>query len=343
MPEETMKAVAPFIAVNESAIGKLRKAAAIKESRYPISLSLGFGMSFPNHLTKNRQAVRILSIDALYRTQQHDFAGATDSLKAAFGVAHSVAREPLTWSQANRNMCNEVSLDALSRALSLAQFSDKELSEIAAALQGEEDGRDETAMRMWECERCMMLDYFRHPDSVGAMIGTPTTSGLASLLYKGSGALAADRATYLKMVRDIMAAYRQPFPQRLATVKSVTASVGASAIRVLSHQMTAYYRDTCERDAEAIALLHAARTGVSVERYRLAKGMLPEKLDDLAPQFMDAVPDDPFDGKPLRYAKREKGYVVYSIGPNMEDDHGTERNPEPTADSPSDVTFVVER
>ena len=54
---------------------------------------------------------------------------------------------------------------------------------------------------------------------------------------------------------------------------------------------------------------------------------------------MDEIPPDPFDGKPLRYKKLEKGYVVYSVGPDGNDDGGKERG----LGDDYDIIFVVER
>jgi len=36
--------------------------------------------------------------------------------------------------------------------------------------------------------------------------------------------------------------------------------------------------------------------------------------DALVPGQLSAVPADPFDGKPLRFKRLTKGYVIYSIG-----------------------------
>ena len=85
----------------------------------------------------------------------------------------------------------------------------------------------------------------------------------------------------------------------------------------------------------------AARTALAVERYRRTRGPLPQKLDDLVPEFMDAIPIDPFDGKPMRYNKLEMGYVVYCIGPDGDDDGGKER--EPGGGDDHDVPFTVAR
>lgn len=59
---------------------------------------------------------------------------------------------------------------------------------------------------------------------------------------------------------------------------------------------------------------------VSCELYKREHGDFPETLEKLVPEFIEEVPNDPFDGKPIRYNK-EKG-VLYSVGKNMIDSGG---------------------
>jgi hypothetical protein len=68
-------------------------------------------------------------------------------------------------------------------------------------------------------------------------------------------------------------------------------------------------------------------------------------LNDLVPQLLSAMPADPFDGKPLRYHRLTKGYVVYSVGVDGHDDGGREKPPglKPVVQTPYDITFTVER
>ena len=87
--------------------------------------------------------------------------------------------------------------------------------------------------------------------------------------------------------------------------------------------------------------LRAARAGLAVERYRSLNGELPDGLERLVPEYLESVPTDLFDGKPLRYRKLDKGFLVYSVGPDGQDDGGTS---EPAGEGgPPDVTFTVER
>ena len=97
-----------------------------------------------------------------------------------------------------------------------------------------------------------------------------------------------------------------------------------------------------KRFATFEARRRAALTAIAVERYRLEhKGSLPEKLDDLVPDYLSAVSFDPFDGNALRFLKLERGFVVYSIGSDREDNDGTEHIRGTTENT--DITFIVER
>src|SRR5262249_11951720 len=71
------------------------------------------------------------------------------------------------------------------------------------------------------------------------------------------------------------------------------------------------------------ARLLCTRVGLAVERYRLANNSFPDKLSDLVPKYLPAVPLDPFDGKPLRYrAEGALAVVVYSVGQDRVDNLG---------------------
>lgn len=62
---------------------------------------------------------------------------------------------------------------------------------------------------------------------------------------------------------------------------------------------------------------------MAIQRYHLAQGRYPSGFSDLVPEYLDNVPIDPFDAKPLRWTKDESGKpLIYSIGPDEVDDGG---------------------
>jgi hypothetical protein len=67
----------------------------------------------------------------------------------------------------------------------------------------------------------------------------------------------------------------------------------------------------------------AADAAIAIERYRLRHNRLPAQLAELVPEFLPAVPLDPFDGKPLRYVVRENEYLIYNVGVDGLDNLGS--------------------
>ncbi len=71
------------------------------------------------------------------------------------------------------------------------------------------------------------------------------------------------------------------------------------------------------------ALVRLARIACGVERYRLAEGRYPERLEDLSPRFLATVPRDVIDGGTFQYQRTDDGRrLLYSLGWNGLDDGG---------------------
>jgi hypothetical protein len=146
------------------------------------------------------------------------------------------------------------------------------------------------------------------------------TKGVMTLLPHLSSVRQAARLLELEAIQ--YTDEQQPQP----AIEAVVASLGVS------------------RSLDEDAKIRDAQAALAVERYRLANDKLPSQLSDLVPTFLPAVPSDPFDGKPLRYKTLLKGYVVYSVGEDREDNGGTEKNSKGVSYAPgTDITFTVQR
>ncbi len=79
------------------------------------------------------------------------------------------------------------------------------------------------------------------------------------------------------------------------------------------------------------AALRAMAVFLAVRAYEVEHGQPPEDLAQLVPEYLPAIPLDPYDGQPLRYLRRDvpglppEAWAVYSIGENGGDDGGTAR------------------
>jgi hypothetical protein len=66
--------------------------------------------------------------------------------------------------------------------------------------------------------------------------------------------------------------------------------------------------------------------------YQREHGSYPKTLEALAPKYLAEVPGDLFSGKPLIYRPSEKGYLLYSVGINGQDDQGRSYDDDPPGD-----------
>ncbi|MDR1146007.1 MAG: hypothetical protein LBK71_07735, partial [Verrucomicrobiales bacterium] len=77
-------------------------------------------------------------------------------------------------------------------------------------------------------------------------------------------------------------------------------------------------------------LLRSVQISLAISAYRQEHGQPPLTLAALTPDYLPAVPRDPFDeSQPLRYQRTADGdWLIYSIGPDQKDDAArpTERN-----------------
>src|SRR5262249_47337405 len=91
---------------------------------------------------------------------------------------------------------------------------------------------------------------------------------------------------------------------------------------VISSLMLPGVRKVGESALRDQAHLTCIETALACERYRMARKKWPATLAELTPAWLEVVRPDPYTGEPLKYAVREGGVVIYSVGPDGEDDGG---------------------
>ena len=78
----------------------------------------------------------------------------------------------------------------------------------------------------------------------------------------------------------------------------------------------------------------------ALHAYKLDRGAYPDSLSKLAPEYLKSVPSDAFaNGKSLMYILASDGYILYSLGPDADDDEG--RSIEDIGEPESRIRFHV--
>ena len=342
MPEEMKALITQYVADNNEALELLHAGAAIEHCRYPIDLSAGIETLTPE-MSEIRPGIFMLKLEAFLHAENGNGESAMRSVKSCFGIARSLAKEPITISQLVRSACQNLAATTIEYCVNRIEFTDEQLAELIEYIQNSEHNTDMSCAFVGE--RCFGIRFFIAPGSVdpGLMGGVPFGPLLG--LYKAVGMADSDAIIYLDLMDEYLKITQLPLHQRQEAAKAVEAKFqSTSKVHVLLYVMMPALARITTIDTRNIAQLLTARVALSIERYRLAAGKLPDKLADLVPAYLDVVPKDPFDGNELRYKKLETGFVVYSISEDLNDDGGKER---PTGKKKKgetwDVTFIVER
>lgn len=232
--------------------------------------------------------------------------------------------------------------EQLERLFSAVEFTDADLARLRADLQRAQ--YQGGLLQAMYGERVIGLATIQNPTKA---VGNEAPLFSRLRLIHGN-----DTRCYLECMELVVAKAKLPLPQAFAGIKQLdadlAATMGASSplspagnpmtkllMPSLTGVLTAATRGTASNETADAAL--------AVEQYRRRYGKLPEQLDDLMPEFLQAVPDDAFDGQPLRYIVGADGYVVYSVGQDLIDQGGLKGPIINALSDPGDLTFEVKR
>ena len=293
----------------------------------------GVGKNALDHIQNARQMGNKILDESILACHEAD----ADHLLMALQMAISNARL-LEQSSGMLHLLGAASLRDLgiaqmSRGLALCQLTDQQLQQMQMILSREQAPTVVQLLKCWranffdEWERAQVdpqkrsefiflytnppgtnptwkerAEYWVHRVAVEFVLANLTTSK-ADLLEIASQALAVN-ANYPNQVSSFIEQRR----------KSTSDKLLSNSLQFCGTLIRTYHTHQ--------ALLDSLRAAIACERYRLAQGQWPAALDVLVPQYLPAIPLDPFTGKPLSYRLLADGVVVYSVGPDGLDDQG---------------------
>jgi len=314
---------------NQKALGPLHQAAARTHCRYPVDLKAGYKASMP-HLPKIKVCAQLLAQQAFVAGANGKMDIVADSIIDGLRLARSLNLEPAVISQTTRVRAEQIAVAGLIQALDKGRLSEKDLGRLQSAFDETEKGGVGMFARAFAGERCMIISLFQAPSQeLVEALTTLKHPFPASFIdnYRRSSTNQEDFAFCLDALTSLVAAAKLPFPESLDVLSQQDEQVNKAQSKgyLIAGIMLPSLGKPLENSAARLGELRAAQGVIAIERYRLTHAnALPVGLSALVPQYLSAVPLDPFDGKPLRFKKTSpKGYVVYSIGQDRQDDGGT--------------------
>jgi hypothetical protein len=289
------------------------------------------------HFDNDSQPVAsLLRCEALRRAAAGDADAALAALHAAFHAAPPVDDESPAVNLLLRDGADYLSVFALERVLSLGSASDGALR----ALQTDCDVPDSRLLSWARGER-VRLDRRLVRVQEGRELMLWGEGGGGNQDEEARDARRARPEVFRLMTMTVELAKH---PAREWQAGWVEVDSRAATMTHMTRQLMVMIKRCVDREQGCQAQLRAAVAGLAAERYRVANGAWPASLDELATAgLLKAVPTDPFDGRPMRFARKAGGIVVYSVGPDGADDGGVPliRPPADPALKGRDITFEL--
>jgi hypothetical protein len=180
-----------------------------------------------------------------------------------------------------------------------------------------------------------LFRYIRtHKGAFRQIVGSDdATAGLTYLLAGPEGWFYQEQAVFHQLFQtrvadifDVQSGHVNPSAVK-ASSKALERDLAGNALwhhNAMSRLLLGKLLGLFERAALAQTQAELAATACALERYRLARGGFPEKLEGLVPQFADKIPVDVCGGAPLKYRPIAAGqFLLYGVGWNETDDGGT--------------------
>ncbi|MBI5091377.1 MAG: hypothetical protein HZB26_02925 [Candidatus Hydrogenedentes bacterium] len=306
---EVKAAALEHVARNGKCLEFIHQATEREHCRLPFQLPADIDVNLA-HVESFAKCGNLLALKCLLAAEEHDCDGAFAALNDEIRLAHTLCKEPSFMSQLFRAGLHDMFRQSLEMALNRCPLSEAQLARLQDAVVLETDS--EMMFKVLVAERCIdpSATMDRTPDSKD---DSPRPGGSAERLM---------RYKYLVYMGRLVDASRLPPFERIRAIKQVADDLNPddSIVSQLFHTSDMWvsflilptYISLFSDQDRYTARTTLEQAALAVERYRLKRGRAPSSLSELVPEFLDAVPTDPFTMKPLSYEVHGQGYTLHS-------------------------------
>jgi len=279
-----------------------------------------------------RSIPMLLRWDVVLAVEDGDSPQTADTLLAMLNGSRSIGSDPLEIPQIVRRITRGLATRSLEWAMAQGELPEDRLALLQTAWAS--DAEEPLLLYAALGERAssdvlifnLQSGAIEHRDFVGKDDEESTLGRLGWWGYRVR--LSADRAQILRQGNQWVEFARKPIEEQVRARSTLRVpeidekhKVAAILIAMSDSGLTTLAR----AQWRSVAEMRCAAVGIACERFRLKHGRWPEALAKLAPDYLPAVPLDPFDGKPLKMKSLADGVVIYSIGADGDDNGGVLR------------------
>lgn len=328
----------------ENRLEEVRAASQRPRSRYPVIYNLDnpWGILLP-HLANIQSLIRRLQLRTCAELAAGENDRALDDVKLMLRLGDSLNEEPFLISYLVRAAVLQIAIQPVWEGLAEQRWTDAQLKELQALLERYDFVAD--LKRSFDGERAagiltadlLARGTFRLNDLTGDSSSAGSAAANAFGKIMPAGWYDMEKLSYCRLYNLQLDGVFDVHNQRVfahqieANSKALEqALAGRNPITTIltRHQLlAAVMLPALGKIPMKGALAQVATDQVVIacglERYRLAHGQFPDKLDAISSDFIFKLPHDVLSGEPYKYRRTADGqFVLYSVGWNETDDGG---------------------
>jgi hypothetical protein len=349
---DALEATTLFIQSQRDHLSQVRAALQRPDFRATIAFDEAYSALLP-YLSRMKREATLFRVEAGLAADMAHPDEALDCIEQIGRVGHCLEKDPFLIGQLVRLSISSIALSSAERLLSqtpLDQVQWRRLGGLIASLQATHGLR-----RALLGERAMLFGFLDSPyktfraSADPAEDGSPETSASTSAsgmrLFSAVGLIAAEKRLSGEAFEELLGRANNLDFATNDQMEEIITNTERQANQFPPKLLTAMIMPSLSRAGQRFASVEAQRlcaeVALQIEFYRLNhQGALPATLSNLP----GPVPNDPFDGQPLRYKQTDRGYLVYSVGPDHKDNGGLVELPtKGPLPRERDIGFRVER
>jgi len=309
--EETLAKLEAFARAQGPIFAMLRQAAALPRcdfGRDPAGRLLGDAAT---EILGMRRTCDALVIDALVKTREQKLEEVLDDIGLLLRMGEHLREDPSIISLLVSVRLDGTAIHALGRIIGREGLDPATLAAIPF---GEVDVYRRALRQALRMEKAFCLQAFAETEQWSPL--APWVAPLYRVYL-----LPHDLGILRRRIEEAIDLAPPPY-HRVREAWGDAIGPGATRGGLLTSMILPSLFNTSREVARAEARREVARAAIAVVRYRAERGSAPQGLADLVPDLLPAVPQDPFDGAPLRMLTRDGAVILYSIGPDLADGGG---------------------
>jgi len=321
--------VLQILARNQRAIRLIKEGSARPRCRFSLDWNESpVEMTFPT-FPALRMSARLLAAEAIIAAERGDGKRVVEDYHVGIRLCAHAAETPTLISFLVSVTSQQILLTPLPEVLAQGGLNDADCRALYEDLQRLDFNLPlREALALHGCEALWCFDAAdRTPDKFRELFGADDQVPRVYLALYSSPLFKPlrlkEEIAYTELLERELAAAAKPYRESVSERDSLNEEVDRMPGYYVTTQIVGhvFVRTAASRD-RAIALRNAMQVALALRAYHVERGQYPDSLAALRKHPGWELPGDPFSGKPFVYHRQGAGYLLYSFGPDLDDDGG---------------------